>query len=579
MATLPLPQLFWGSTLENRLDFPYPLESPVTYPLPREGSDTVEAADGSTEDGAYVGTDYALEADLRYVPDADIAAILASGSSPPNGVDALLTWARQRGLVRLVPDRAAPLNYVDGYLIEPWSGPPAVEPLDGSQRYHVKFRTGQRSYGESLRGLLFEYLPGMSVSAPRALTNSRSSSAVYWDATGVVRTVAAGVIRDDHYPLGLGSTVRVTLLEVASVNSCLQSQALATTPWGTGQSTATNNVASAPDLTTTASGLVPNTTSSALHNIVQNITITSAEFSAVSVFIKANGYTGFQLFNLDPSGANGYGVWGDLTAGTITTFGVIGAGVLTGSVIVPLANGWFWVGIWGAVNGGITSTQFQVRVYDTGAHAQTSTAYAGDGTKGLLLWGAQLERWGTTIKGTPTSYMATTTGTASRSSDLVTTPWSYQTQPVWCYQKHIDVGLAQRNIAGTSAFDNALILADSAANYPRQRIMWGNGGPQTISEVRASPSYLSDSLVAAPGIVYGAVVETFSRWFADNHVETQCSVNGGAVVTGSDSGGLSEFFDFSLPTLLQLRGQHGLQVVKLGTNPTAVTTLAQAALV
>lgn len=215
-----LPQLFWGATLENQLDCGWPLEAPVTYPVPRAPSEVMQAADASAEDGWYVGTDYILEADFRYVPAASQPALLATGHSAPNGMDALLSWARQRGKVRFVPDRAAPGNYVDGYVVEPWNGPPGIEPLDGSQRYHLKFRSQQRSYSEALRGLLFEYTPGMSLADPRVATFSRSGAVgPFVGVAGLAGNALANVLRDSHYPLlPQGAAIRTTLLEAGGTN-------------------------------------------------------------------------------------------------------------------------------------------------------------------------------------------------------------------------------------------------------------------------------------------------------------------------------------------------------------------------
>src|SRR5579859_5746697 len=94
-------------------------------------------------------------------------------------------------------------------------------------------------------------------------------------------------------------------LEAAATNSCLQSQALATGPWDATALTVTNNAATAPDGTTTATSLVPTAVNST-HYDGQAINITAGEYFAISVFFKANGYTGAML---SLEGASGNARW------------------------------------------------------------------------------------------------------------------------------------------------------------------------------------------------------------------------------------------------------------------------------
>lgn len=208
-------------------------------------------------------------------------------------------------------------------------------------------------------------------------------------------------------PTGSGSDLRVG-------NYCLQSQAWATSPWSTNLLTPTNNEATviAPDGTLTSTHLVPTAVNSANHNVQSGaITITSAEFLAVSVYLRGSGYPGV-LLEMTDNTANSFGIVVGLLSGAILGSVTTGAGVLTSSRITALANSWYRVEFWGAVNGGVTSAKFGAKVFDTEAHALAQTSYTGDAVNGISAWGAQVERYGATATA-PKAYTRTVAAIAA----------------------------------------------------------------------------------------------------------------------------------------------------------------------
>src|SRR6266566_1069327 len=258
------------------------------------------------------------------------------------------------------------------------------------------------------------------------VTFTRTGVASYFKHDGTVGSAATGILRVEWLKDPVSGILQPYYkLEAGATNSCLQSQALATT-WTANLLTATNNSGSstAPDGTSTATSLVPTAVSSNAHYVTQAITITSAENLAASLFIKAGAYSGMRLWFSDSAngGANGFFIAVDLTAGTIVNSGAIGAGALTGSTIIALGGGWYWVGMWGKVNGGITAGIITVTAFDTGAHANTNTAFTGDAVSGIYAWGAQLERNGANAL-PPTSYIATTTIAVARNADSFSVPY------------------------------------------------------------------------------------------------------------------------------------------------------------
>jgi hypothetical protein len=256
--------------------------------------------------------------------------------------------------------------------------------------------------------------------------------------------------------------------------------------------------------------------------------------------------------------------------------------VLTGKTFVPLANGWYWIGIWGQINAGVVSANVFSYTYDTLAHANTQTAYVADGVSGVLGWGAQLERWGTAIKGAPTSYVPTTTVALARATAPLSTPWPTQTQPLWGYAKLIDLGWSQR-----AAFEAMAQLSDVAGTTPAFKVFTGSGtsgaNPNHRSNYSSGIGANQSSAILSPGANYGDTVELFWQLFGDGSVALQRSINGGAVTAVTNAGASPDFPDFagnsaaSIVFYLTFAATVGLIRLKIGAGSAPITTLAQAA--
>ena len=140
--------------------------------------------------------------------------------------------------------------------------------------------------------------------------------------------------------------------------------------WSKGNITITANATTAPDGTTTAEKIVEAATT-AQHLINQTVSSTLGLTYTYSIYAKAAEWTTFTL----QMGAGGPVGNFNLTAKTAT----IGLGALYAS-IQDVGNGWFKCKVVGISNGFGNIYVFK-----------TSASYAGDGTSGIYIWGAQLE--------------------------------------------------------------------------------------------------------------------------------------------------------------------------------------------
>lgn len=174
---------------------------------------------------------------------------------------------------------------------------------------------------------------------------------------------------------------------MAEQNLVLQSQTFDVSPWTNAQISVTANATTAPDGTTTADKLVENNVNTT-HAVYQFIGTTSGSCT-FSVYAKADTRS---WLNLTAYVAGPKHNWFDLTNGVT---GTVASGCT--ATITSVGNGWYRCTV--TTTGG-SPTYFECWL----ATGNNVTTYAGDGTSGLYLWGAQFE-----ARSSATAYTATTT--------------------------------------------------------------------------------------------------------------------------------------------------------------------------
>jgi hypothetical protein len=160
-------------------------------------------------------------------------------------------------------------------------------------------------------------------------------------------------------------------------NLLLRSEDLSTT-WTNQESTESVNVDIAPDGTLTADKLVPSVVSDS-HWINQSVTVTAAAHT-FTFFAKADGYSVVQALN----GNSG----SDFVNFDLST-GLVGSAVGYTGTMTNIGNGWYRCAATVTTS---ASTAGWARIGIVPASTSTrGAAFAGDGSSGVLIWGAQLE--------------------------------------------------------------------------------------------------------------------------------------------------------------------------------------------
>lgn len=205
-------------------------------------------------------------------------------------------------------------------------------------------------------------------------------------------------------------------LDPANINSydyrenlLLTSGQFSNTNWSAiGAITATANATIAPDGTLTANKLVvgsgtalnatalgqqPNKPAATATPYTFSVHVKAGEWNTIRVYMRENGNTSNSA-DLAFNAATGAYQYGASAVGTFTN--------ASGS-FQSIGNGWYRVSLTAT-----TSTEVAIRAQ---VYSYDSVATTGDGTSGIYVWGAQLERGSAATPYTPTTSAAVTRGT------------------------------------------------------------------------------------------------------------------------------------------------------------------------
>jgi hypothetical protein len=236
---------------------------------------------------------------------------------------------------------------------------------------------------------------------PREFTFTRNSTATYTDENGIIQTAAANIARVQNNAL---------LLEPQRTNLALRSEEFDNASWTKSASSITANSTISPSGLTDADSLIENTANSS-HQVFQTITsVNGANAYTATIYIKQNTNRNAAIRVQD--GAFTYGqavVTYNLNTGALISQNVSGNGAIL-STSATLVSGYYRIQLTFTIN---LSTSFR---YDVLIVNGTSNSYTGDGTSGIVIYGAQIE-----AGAYPTTYIPTTSATATRVADFATT--------------------------------------------------------------------------------------------------------------------------------------------------------------
>jgi hypothetical protein len=282
------------------------------------------------------------------------------------------------------------------------------------------------------------------------------------------------------------------LLEGAGTNLLLKSEEFETT-WVLTRATVSANSATTPSGSATADTLIANTDTNT-HQILQNYTYT-AGIHTFSVFCKPAGYPGIRLLMFDGTGTSG--VIYNVNTGDF----VSSSGSVTSHSSTALANGWYRIAM------SITAAAGAGNVSIRPVNDINSDNFAGDGTSGIYVWGAQLE-----ANSYPTSYIPTSGSTATRAADVSTSAATFGNS--W-YEQDEGTVFANQTSLSTVPQDFATVFQfnDATATnvlFIRKRpgfSQWVTSGENSLFMIRTinQPSVLSvayktdDAVFAAEG--------------------------------------------------------------------------------
>jgi hypothetical protein len=210
-----------------------------------------------------------------------------------------------------------------------------------------------------------------SVTGKTLVDHTRQSSATYVDGDGVIRT--------------------------AVTNLLLQSEDFSTT-WTSNNYSLTGGFI-APDGTTNATKIVRDATSTSASSISQNVgSVSSSTNYTYSVYAKAEEYSKVSIREGASTGAY---LSVDLSSATV----IDSTGAIADETVDFVGNGWYRISF--RLTTGASQTTYGCRIYALPNSYTTGSpvfSWAGDGTSGIYLWGAQLEE-----SSTVGQYVKTTT--------------------------------------------------------------------------------------------------------------------------------------------------------------------------
>lgn len=307
------------------------------------------------------------------------------------------------------------------------------------------------------------------------ITFTRSSTATFVGSNGLIQTAAVNTPRLDYDPVTRAP--KGLLIEEQRTNLLTYSEQF-NGNWTTSRASISANTAASPDGTQTADAIVEDTTAADSHAIYRSATLTAAAHT-LSVFVKANGRDWIYL--VCTAGTNA-GAYFNISNGTV---GTVSSGYTAS--IVAYGNGWYRCSIAFTA----TAATWYPNIYL--ATGDNSTIYTGDGTSGVIVWGAQLE-----AGAFATSYIPTVASQVTRTADVATITGAnfsqWYNQSTGTFVADFDTvalrsgGVTTHNVANANdGTANNIVSIFASANFVAGQVLTG-GVTQAYIQGGGSPA-------------------------------------------------------------------------------------------
>jgi hypothetical protein len=226
---------------------------------------------------------------------------------------------------------------------------------------------------------------------------TRASAATHTDALGILQTLRDNKPRID-FDASTGEC-RGLLIEEQRTNLIVYSNDPDYSSWSLSGASIAKNVAIAPDGTMSADKIVENT-ATVTHGHYQMLSVSNSTLYTWSAYFKAAERTSVMVYA--QSSRTPTAIY-NLSTGTVTSIDTAGDTTAT-ATITPAGNGWYRCTITATTVG--TTAYHNIAMVVSG-----NQTYAGNGSSGLFVWGAQFE-----AGGFATSYIPSITTFTSRAS-------------------------------------------------------------------------------------------------------------------------------------------------------------------
>lgn len=242
-----------------------------------------------------------------------------------------------------------------------------------------------------------------------SLTLSRSSVKTVYGSDGLLKTVPANMPAIDHDPTT--GECRGISIEEARTNLAAYSNDFSNAWWAKNRFVLTPAAAIGPDGTLSATKFIPDTTVNN-HSLTAavNPTASPGQIGFFAIYAKAAEYSRLR-FRM----ASGATIIDDIVLDALT--GLKLTGTSTNYTAQALPNGWYRFAVWSTMPSDAVNFYPAVWVYDNTGGAGASS-YAGDGSGGVLLYGAEIQVFNATTPVMPYgSHIPTAGASATRAAD------------------------------------------------------------------------------------------------------------------------------------------------------------------